>query len=76
MIPTELLQREDNPTSGVVVAAGPGRVEGGLRIPMEVIVGDRIFYSQYVTAVDYGDERLVTMRANAKDVLWVEERGS
>jgi chaperonin GroES len=34
-------------TAGEVVAAGPGRFEKGQRIPMELKVGDRVYYGQY-----------------------------
>jgi chaperonin GroES len=38
---------KEKPTQGEVVAVGPGRVEKGVRVPMEVKVGDRVIYGKY-----------------------------
>lgn len=39
----------DKPQQGEVVAAGPGRIEKGNRIPMELKVGQRILYGKYTS---------------------------
>jgi chaperonin GroES len=38
---------KEKPTQGEVVAVGPGRVEKGARIPMDVKVGDKVLYGKY-----------------------------
>lgn len=38
---------KEKPTQGEVVAVGPGRVEKGDRVPMEVKVGDKVLYGKY-----------------------------
>ncbi len=38
---------KEKPTQGEVMAAGPGRVEKGERIKMELAVGDRVIYGKY-----------------------------
>ncbi len=38
---------KEKPQEGEVVAVGPGKVEKGERVPMEVKVGDRVIYSKY-----------------------------
>jgi chaperonin GroES len=37
----------DKPQQGEVVAAGPGRIEEGERIPMQLHVGQRILFEKY-----------------------------
>jgi chaperonin GroES len=38
---------KEKPTQGEIVAVGPGRVEKGARIPMDVKVGDKVLYGKY-----------------------------
>jgi chaperonin GroES len=38
---------KEKPTQGEVIACGPGRMEKGARVPMEVKVGDRVLYGKY-----------------------------
>lgn len=38
---------KEKPQEGEVIAVGPGRIEEGKRIPMDVKVGDKIIYSKY-----------------------------
>ncbi len=38
---------KEKPTQGEVLAVGPGRTEKGVRVPMEVRVGDRVLYGKY-----------------------------
>ena len=38
---------KEKPTQGEVVAVGPGRVEKGDRVPMDVKVGDKVLYGKY-----------------------------
>jgi len=38
---------KEKPTQGEVVAVGPGRVEKGARVPVDVKVGDKVLYGKY-----------------------------
>jgi chaperonin GroES len=38
---------KEKPTQGEVLAVGPGRMEKGVRVPMEVRVGDKVLYGKY-----------------------------
>lgn len=39
---------KEKPRKGLVVAVGPGRLgDKGVRLPMEVAVGDTVIYSRY-----------------------------
>ena len=38
---------KEKPTQGEVIAVGPGRMEKGARVPMEVHVGDKVLYGKY-----------------------------
>lgn len=38
---------KEKPTQGAVIAVGPGRIEKGDRVPMEVKVGQVVLYSKY-----------------------------
>jgi len=38
---------KEKPTQGEVIAVGPGRTEKGVRVPMEVRVGDKVLYGKY-----------------------------
>lgn len=58
---------------GTVVAAGPGKLlDNGSTAPMEVKVGDTVFYGKYSgTEIKVAGEDLVILRQD--DVLAVEE---
>jgi len=38
---------KEKPQQGQVIAIGPGRVEKGERVPMEVEVGQKVLYGKY-----------------------------
>ena len=38
---------KEKPQEGTVVAVGPGRFDDGVRVPMDVKVGDVVLYSKY-----------------------------
>ncbi|MBX6352583.1 MAG: co-chaperone GroES [Thermoflavifilum sp.] len=64
---------KEKPQEGEVVAVGPGRVEDGKRIELEVKVGDRVVYSKYAgTEVKVGDEELLILRES--DILAIIEK--
>jgi chaperonin GroES len=59
---------KEKPQEGTVKAVGPGKFEDGVRVPMDVAVGDKVIYSKYggtEVKVD-GDEYLIL---SARDVL-------
>lgn len=59
---------KEKPQLGDVLAVGPGEYKDGERVPMDVSVGDVVFYSKYGgTEVKYeGDDYLIL---SARDVL-------
>ncbi len=59
---------KEKPTQGEVIAVGPGRVEKGERIPMEVKVGDKVLYGKYSgTNLTLEGEEVVIIKAS--DIL-------
>ncbi len=59
---------KEKPQLGEVLAVGPGEFQDGERIPLDVGVGDLVFYSKYGgTEVKFeGDDYLIL---SARDVL-------
>ena len=56
---------KEKPQQGEIVAVGPGKVEDGKQIPMEVKVGDKVLYGKYSgTEVSTGGEDFLIMREN------------
>ena len=61
---------KEKPQQGEVVAVGPGRVEDGKRVDMELKVGDKVLYGKYSgTEVTIENEQLLILRES--DVLAV-----
>jgi chaperonin GroES len=62
---------KEKPQEGEVVAIGPGRVDdNGVRIPLDVAVGDVVIYSKYGgTEVKYAGEEYLIL--SARDILAV-----
>jgi chaperonin GroES len=59
---------KEKPMQGEIVACGPGRVEKGERVPLEVKVGDRVLYGKYSgTEVRIDDEDILIVKES--DVL-------
>jgi chaperonin GroES len=59
---------KEKPTQGEVIAVGPGRIEKGDRIKMDVAVGDTVIYGKY-SGTPYtvdGDEVIII---KASDIL-------
>ena len=52
---------KEKPQEGTVIAVGPGRFDDGVRVPMDVKVGDVVLYSKYGgTEVSHkGDDLLI-----------------
>lgn len=64
---------KEKPQEGEIVAAGPGRIEDGKRIELEVKVGDRVIYSKYAgTEVKVDDQELLILRES--DILAIVEK--
>jgi chaperonin GroES len=63
---------KEKPQEGVVVAAGPGRLDGADRVPMDIKVGDTVVFSKYGgTDIKHDGEELTIMRQS--DILAVIE---
>jgi len=61
---------KEKPQQGEVVAVGPGRVEDGKRVEMELKVGDKVLYGKYSgTEVTVDGEQYLILRES--DVLAV-----
>ena len=64
---------KEKPQEGTVVAVGPGRFDNGVRIPIDVKVGDVVLYSKYGgTEVKYSNEEFLVL--SARDVLAIIEK--
>lgn len=62
---------KEKPQEGEVVAVGPGKVEKGERIALDVKVGDRVIYSKYAgTEMKYdGLEYLILKESDILAVM-------
>ena len=60
---------KEKPQEGEVLAVGPGRIDDkGNRVPLDVNVGDRVFFNGYGgTEIKHGGEEFLIL--SARDVL-------
>jgi len=59
---------KEKPTQGEVIAVGPGRIEKGSRIAMDLKVGDTVIYGKYSgTPFTLDGEEVIIIKAS--DVL-------
>jgi chaperonin GroES len=59
---------KEKPMQGEVIAVGPGRVEKGEKVPVELKVGDRVLYGKYSgTEVQIDDDTILIVKES--DVL-------
>jgi len=60
---------KEKPQEGEIIAVGSGKLtEDGKRLPMDVVVGDKVIYSKYAgSEFKDNDEELVIMRES--DIL-------
>ena len=59
---------KEKPTQGQVLAVGPGRIEKGERVKMDVQAGDKVIYGKYSgTPYEVGDDELIIIKAS--DIL-------
>jgi len=64
---------KEKPQEGTVIAVGPGRFDDGVRVPMDVKVGDVVLYSKYGgTEIKHGGDDLLVL--SARDILAVIEK--
>ena len=58
----------EKPTQGEVLAVGPGRVEKGERVKLDLGVGDTVIYAKYSgSPYQVGDDELIIVKAS--DIL-------
>ena len=54
---------KEKPIQGEILAVGPGRMERGARVPMELKVGDRVVYGKYTgTQVELDGEEIILIK--------------
>jgi chaperonin GroES len=59
---------KEKPTQGEVIAVGPGRFEKGVRVPVDLKVGDKVLYGKYSgTNITLDGEEVFIIKAS--DVL-------
>jgi len=59
---------KEKPTQGEVIAVGPGRMDKGVRVPMDLAVGDKVIYGKYSgTNFQLGDDEVIIIKAS--DIL-------
>jgi len=59
---------KEKPTQGEVLAVGPGRIEKGERVKMDVQPGDKVIYGKYSgTPYEVGGDELIIIKAS--DIL-------
>jgi len=58
----------EKPTQGEVLAVGPGRIEKGERVKLDLGVGDTVIYAKYSgSPYQVGDDELIIVKAS--DIL-------
>ena len=60
---------KEKPTQGEVVAVGPGRMEKGQRVTMDLAVGDRVIYGKYSGTPFNAEDGSEVIIIKASDVL-------
>ena len=61
-------QAQEKPQQAEVIAVGPGKVEDGKEVKMEVAVGDKVIYSKYSgTEVKLDNEEYIIVKQS--DIL-------
>jgi chaperonin GroES len=59
---------KEKPTQGQVLAVGPGRIEKGQRVKIDVQPGDKVLYGKYSgTPYEVGHDELIIIKAS--DIL-------
>jgi len=62
---------KEKPQEGEVIAVGPGKMEKGVRVVLDVKANDRVIYSKYAgTEVKYdGEEYLILKEADILAII-------
>jgi len=60
---------KEKPTQGEVIAAGPGRIEKGERVKMDLAAGDRVIYGKYSGTPFQLEDGTEVIIIKASDVL-------
>lgn len=61
---------KEKPQEGEIVSVGPGKIENGERISLEVKIGDRVIYSKFAgTEIKLDNEEYLIL--NERDILAV-----
>ena len=64
---------KEKPQEGKVLAVGPGRFDDGVRVPLDVAVGDTVLYSKYGgTEVKLNGQEYLIL--SARDILAIVEK--
>ena len=54
---------KEKPQEAKVIAVGPGKMDEGKRVPLEVKVGDHVLITKYGgTEITYNDEKYIILR--------------
>ena len=54
---------KEKPIQGEVIAVGPGRLEKGQRVPLELKIGDRVVYGKYTgSQVELDEEEIILIK--------------
>lgn len=65
-------EAKDEPSHGVVIAVGPGKMEDGKVTPIEVSAGDRVIYKKY-SGTEIKEDKKDYLLIKAEDILAVVE---
>jgi len=60
---------KEKPTQGEVIAVGPGRIEKGERVKMDLAAGDRVIYGKYSGTPFQTEDGTEVIIIKASDVL-------
>jgi chaperonin GroES len=64
---------KEKPAEGEVIAVGPGKVDDGVRVPLDVKVGDTVLYAKYgPQEVKVDGQKLLIL--SESDILAVVEK--
>ena len=64
---------KEKPQEGTVLAAGPGRIEAGKRIAMDVKTGDVVLFARFAgTEIKMDDRKLLILKES--DILAIVEK--
>lgn len=64
---------KEKPQEGEVVAVGPGRIEDGKRVELEVKTGDRVIFSKYAgTEIKVDEDDVLILRES--DILAIVDK--